>query len=68
MATFTLTINCDNAAFDDSPTGCELARILRSLADNVNDCDMQDLMVLATGRLRDSNGNPVGNWHFDGEG
>lgn len=57
MSTFSLTINTENAAFDDD-AGAELARILRDLAGRLelgpgpqND-----------GRLRDGNGNTVGAW------
>jgi hypothetical protein len=45
MALFTLTIGCDNAAFDDEDFGpCrELARILEDLAANIVDLDGADL-------------------------
>lgn len=35
MATFTLTITTDNAAFEDEAKSYEVARILRHLADNL---------------------------------
>lgn len=54
---FHLTINCENAAFGDGNAGNEVARILRHLADRVENSD------LAGGdefRLMDFNGNRVG--------
>ena len=54
---FTITINMDNAAFEDGNAGPECARILRDLADECDTCDMQPGPVLS---LRDVNGNTVG--------
>lgn len=51
-----ITIDMDNAAFHDQPSGCEVARILRYIA---NDCEGQDMERGAVG-LRDINGNSVG--------
>jgi hypothetical protein len=53
---FTLTLECDNAAFDDSPV-TEVARILDQTAE-----------ALCSGYLEgtclDVNGNDVGDWRF----
>ena len=55
--TFNLNLNTDNAAFEDNE-GAETARILRALADRLEDStfDNDNGMWL----LRDSNGNAVG--------
>lgn len=58
---FTLTIDTDNAAFDDDP-GAEVARILRSVADRV-DADLGPGPLLG-GAARDVNGKTVGRWSF----
>lgn len=50
----TVEIATDNAAFDPEP-GYELARILRDLADNLEQGSAPDTFV-----LRDVNGNKVG--------
>jgi hypothetical protein len=47
-----ITVEMDNAAFEDSPAG-ELARILRDLSDKIE--EGEDSV-----RLRDLNGNVVG--------
>jgi len=54
MATYTIKINLDNAAFD-AQEGAEVAAILRNLAD---DCDDAGLAIDCD--LRDVNGNTVG--------
>ena len=51
--TLTITITMDNAAFDPEP-GPEVARILRKLADQLED------NVEKVSALRDINGNKVG--------
>lgn len=49
----TITIQCDNAAFEGEPLGVETARILERLA--------KELYSVSDGyRLRDYNGNTVG--------
>jgi len=57
MTKFIVTMNCDNAAFGDEPEsltfGCEIARILRDIADQV-ECGY------AMAPLYDINGNRVG--------
>lgn len=64
MATFTLTINCDNAAFDPAPD-YEIARILRSMADRLEGLDLD---ADTTINLYDINGNKCGTANFDTEG
>lgn len=55
MSTFTLTIETNGAAFSDPS---ELARILRDLARDMDGYgDVRD-----SGKLRDINGNAVGEW------
>lgn len=56
---FTLTINTDNAAFEDEGE-YEVANILRKAAEIVE--DGEDSFV-----LRDVNGNKVGTASFDNE-
>lgn len=60
--TFKLEIHCDNAAFGDAALErcMEVARILRALS-----YDM--LAKDDAGRLRDRNGNTVGEWSFSTE-
>lgn len=57
MGTFTLTIETDNAAFDDEPR-YEVARILRDAA------DAYAYNGETAWPLRDVNGNRVGQWTF----
>lgn len=59
---FTLTIECDNAAFADDERAMEVARILREVAD---ECDAYD--IGARIKLRDLNGNTVGRACFEGD-
>lgn len=55
-----IEITCDNAAFDDQP-GLEVARLLRKLADGIEQYpDADDFLDVST-RLLDINGNHVGN-------
>ena len=64
--TFTISIDCDNAAFDGNPS-MEIARQLRLLANQLHDTDVlygrED-----RGGIRDTNGNAVGTWRFTVEG
>lgn len=55
----TISIDCDNAAFEDSGPENELARILRDLAARLE----RDGMNPVT--LRDINGNTVGAANFE---
>jgi hypothetical protein len=66
MATFKLTINLDNAAFDEAP-GEELARILEDVALHLTARDFSR-GVLRTYTLCDTNGNDVGSYKFTGKG
>ena len=53
------TIRTDNAAFQDGDDGAgELARILRAIADSVENGNRE-------GTARDVNGNNVGRWSLD---
>lgn len=54
MSELTLGMKLDNAAFDDEP-GYEVCRILRDLADKIEQRGLQDEMI-----LWDINGNRVG--------
>jgi hypothetical protein len=58
MAQFKLTIECDNAAFDDEPC-FEVARILREAAERI-----LNMGTIDHGVIRDINGNRVGSWDF----
>ena len=51
--TVTISIQCENAAFEEPDSGRELARILRQLAEQFEDGQVP-------GTLRDVNGNTVG--------
>jgi hypothetical protein len=55
--TFNVKISTGNAAFEDN-AGTELARILRELADKLDNGE-------TTGILRDYNGNRVGEYGTD---
>lgn len=59
---FLLRIECDNAAFEQC-SGAEVARILRSLAEQIEG----DSLECGIGKLRDINGNQVGKWTVVGE-
>jgi hypothetical protein len=52
-----ITINCDNAAFEEGMEGLEVARILREVARKV---EYADLDVSLDFSVLDSNGNKVG--------
>lgn len=56
--TFKLSINCDNAAFEDDAS-TEIARILRETAEKLEN-GRED------GRCVDYNGNVVGSFKFSG--
>ena len=57
--TFTLTIDCTNAAFEDDPA-YEVRRILAKLAIGENGVREDN----ADGIVRDLNGNRVGEWRL----
>ncbi len=52
---YNITIETENAAFVDSPARCEVARILRRLASDVENMGLSEFV------LKDINGNTVGN-------
>lgn len=57
----TLTLDADNAAFDeDHGPGPEMARIVRKAADVIAGIDTPT--TIAAGNLFDVNGNRVGRW------
>lgn len=59
MPRIDISINTDNAAFEDAYTpGAEVARILRKLADLAE--PEGDVCALDSETLRDANGNTVG--------
>jgi hypothetical protein len=58
MTTFQLTIECDNAAFEDAGTKFEVARILEKLSRKLNAYGPD------AGTLADANGNTVGSFAF----
>lgn len=64
MSTFTLKIDTDNAAFFENG-GAELSRILRRIADDVQDFALPLSCKINTQPLRDVNGNRVGGWRWD---
>ena len=55
----TLTIQMDNAAFEDSP-GLELAWILRELSGDIKNNRPNSVFVGNVLSIKDSNGNKVG--------
>lgn len=62
-----LYIDCDNAAFEGSGCGEEVARILRRLADE-QEGHARSVLTLCDGdKLRDVNGNTVGRVKVDEE-
>jgi hypothetical protein len=56
----TIKIQMDNAAFSDGNHGAELADILQDLANKVRQGETER-------RLRDTNGNPVGDFKIIGK-
>ena len=61
---FNVSINCDNAAFDDDLIGIEICRILGSISDKLQDIGYIEPQENMKGRIRDMNGNTVGEWEF----
>lgn len=55
---FDLKFKTDNAAFSDGDGPREVARILRKIADDVEN-------GRECGRVHDANGNTVGEWDMD---
>lgn len=62
MATITITINTDNAAFDDPVTGDghELTRVMGRVVGQIT----EDMTVGASRAIMDSNGNTIGSWEI----
>jgi len=59
--TFVLSIEMDNAAFEDDLAGREVSRILRDLCERIDAYDAEELAAGAFDRnLYDVNGNHVG--------
>lgn len=58
MSKFEVALSTNNAAFADDDLGYELARILRELADRIEDGGIAGAGSVI--RLRDINGNRVG--------
>lgn len=56
----TLTIDTENAAFDDEDCGPELARILRALADDFNEPTERYKLHGYAATVMDANGNRCG--------
>ncbi len=61
MKTFTLRIDCGNAAFEEN-AGAELASLLIGVAHTIHDMIRADAEGVYSGGIRDSNGNTVGKW------
>ena len=61
---FNVSINCDNAAFDDDLTGIEICRILQSIEDKLQHIGYIEPQENMKGRIRDMNFNTVGEWEF----
>jgi hypothetical protein len=57
VSEFRVSIRTDNAAFEEGDRGAEVARILRDVADRLED-------GFEAGSVRDINGNLVGGFDF----
>ena len=62
MASFTLIIDTDNAAFDPDPE-IEIARVLRTVAKQVG-AERLAAYSESTENIRDLNGNTIGRWSY----
>lgn len=60
---FTLSIDCDNAAFEEFGLA-EAARLLRIVADKVADIDGPPWRMTGEAPLYDINGNKCGRWEI----
>lgn len=56
-----LKFDTGNAAFDNGDFGAECARILRELADLIEDCGRSE----SGGTIADINGNRIGSWSLE---
>ena len=63
---FTLNINMDNDSFHDMPMG-ELAECLSNVVERLNltGNDAPQVMFDLGGKIKDTNGNVVGQWSID---
>jgi hypothetical protein len=57
---FRLTIDCDNAAFEDNGIQGELSSILHDIANRLMENTTEELIDMGSIILRDTNGNTVG--------
>tara|TARA_R100000742_G_C4267190_1_gene85370 strand:- start:1115 stop:1318 length:204 start_codon:yes stop_codon:yes gene_type:complete len=60
MTTLNISINTDNAAFESENLGSEISRILKSYANAIESVIDPDTSWELETRLRDINGNTVG--------
>jgi len=60
MTTLNISINTDNSAFADENLGSEISRILKSYANAIESVIDPDTSWELETRLRDINGNTVG--------
>ena len=60
MTTLNISINTDNAAFESENLGSEISRILKSYANAIESVVDPDTSWELETRLRDINGNTVG--------
>lgn len=69
VTVFRIELATANAAFAEIPAGQEIARILRELADKLEDPSMTVALEdgTTTGTVRDYNGNTVGQWMHTAE-
>ena len=59
--TLRITIDMDNAAFDEQNCGHEVARILKEIGGRAKECTRKDFESCGiTSSVRDINGNTVG--------
>jgi hypothetical protein len=58
--TFTINMTCDNDAFAQQPAGFEVARILREIADKLEDKGPSGFFET----IHDLDGNDVGRWRL----
>lgn len=57
---FSLSFDTDNIAFTEAESPTEIARILRALADRIEEADLED----QEGIVQDRNGNTVGTFEM----
>jgi len=64
MANLNISINLDNAAFADENLGSEVSRILKTYANAIEEVIDPDTSWEMETKLRDINGNTVGQVRF----